>query len=38
MANITLDELRAKYPPQDREEYDRSYATAILAGQLAELV
>jgi hypothetical protein len=38
MANITLDELRAKYPPQDREEYDRAYATAILAGQLAELV
>ncbi len=38
MANITLDELRAKYPPQDREEYDRAYATATLAGQLAELV
>ena len=38
MANITLDELRARYPPADREEYDRAYATATLAGQLAELV
>ena len=38
MANIKLDELRAKYPPEDREEYDRAYAAAILAGQLAELV
>jgi ribosome-binding protein aMBF1 (putative translation factor) len=38
MANITLDELRAKYPPEDREEYDRAYAVATLAGQLAELV
>jgi ribosome-binding protein aMBF1 (putative translation factor) len=38
MANITLDELRAKYPPEDREEYDRAYAVAALAGQLAELV
>lgn len=38
MANITLDELRAKYPPEDRGEYDRASATATLAGQLAELV
>jgi ribosome-binding protein aMBF1 (putative translation factor) len=38
MANITLDELRAKYPPEDREEHDRAYAAATLAGQLAELV
>jgi ribosome-binding protein aMBF1 (putative translation factor) len=38
MANINLDELRAKYPPEDREEYDQAYATATLAGQLAELV
>jgi DNA-binding XRE family transcriptional regulator len=38
MANITLDELRAKYPPEDREEYDRAYAAATLAGQLSELV
>jgi len=38
MANITLDELRAKYPPEDRNEYDRAYAAATLAGQLAELV
>jgi len=38
MANITLDRLRAKYPPEDRNEYDRAYAAATLAGQLAELV
>jgi ribosome-binding protein aMBF1 (putative translation factor) len=38
MADITLDELRGKYPPEDREEYDRAYAAATLAGQLAELV
>ena len=38
MANITLDELHAKYPPEDRKEYDRAYAAATLAGQLAELV
>lgn len=38
MANISLDELRAKYPPEDREEYGRAYAAATLAGQLAELV
>jgi ribosome-binding protein aMBF1 (putative translation factor) len=37
MANITLGELRAKYPPKDREEYDRAYVAATLAGQLAEL-
>lgn len=37
MADITLDELRAKYPPEDREEYDRAYAAATLTGQLAEL-
>ena len=37
MANINLDEQRAKYPPGDREEYDRAYAAATLAGQLAEL-
>jgi ribosome-binding protein aMBF1 (putative translation factor) len=37
MANITLDELRAKCPPEDRQEYDRAYAAATLAGQLAEL-
>ncbi len=30
--------LRAKYPPEDREEYDRAYAAAALAGELAELV
>jgi hypothetical protein len=38
MANISLDQLRAKYPPEDRDEYDRAYAAASLAGQLAELV
>src|SRR5260221_2414805 len=38
MANIPLGELRAKYPPEDREEYDRAYAAAALAGELAELV
>ncbi len=38
MANITLDELRAKYAPEDRDEYNRAYAVATLAGQLAELV
>jgi len=37
MANITLVELRAKYPPEDREEYDRAHAAAALAGELAEL-
>jgi DNA-binding XRE family transcriptional regulator len=37
MADITLGELRAKYPPEDRQEYDRAYAAATLAGQLAEL-
>jgi ribosome-binding protein aMBF1 (putative translation factor) len=35
---ITHDELRAKYPPEDRDEYDRAYQAATLAGELAELV
>jgi DNA-binding XRE family transcriptional regulator len=38
MANITHGELRARYPPEDQEGYDRAYAAATLAGQLAELV
>ena len=38
MPNITLDQLRAKYPPEDRDEYDHASAAATLAGQLAELV
>jgi ribosome-binding protein aMBF1 (putative translation factor) len=38
MANLSLDQLRAKYPPEDRDEYDRAYAAATLAEQLAELV
>ena len=37
MPNITLDKLRAKYPPEDRDEHDRAYAAATLAGQLATL-
>lgn len=28
----------AKYPPEDREEYDRAYAAVALAGEQAELV
>jgi ribosome-binding protein aMBF1 (putative translation factor) len=38
MANTTLGELGAKYPPEDREEYDRADAAAALAGELADLV
>jgi ribosome-binding protein aMBF1 (putative translation factor) len=38
MADLTLEELRAKYPPEDRDEYDRAYVSATLAGELAELV
>lgn len=38
MPNITLDELRDRYPPEDQEAYDRAYAAAALAGELAELV
>jgi ribosome-binding protein aMBF1 (putative translation factor) len=38
MADLTLADLREKYPPEDREEYDRAYAEATLAGELAELV
>lgn len=38
MVNITLEELRAKYPPEQRDEYDRAYAAATLAGELAEMV
>jgi ribosome-binding protein aMBF1 (putative translation factor) len=38
MADITLEELRAKYPPTDRDAYDRARETAVLAGALAELV
>ena len=35
MANLTLDQPRAKYPPEDRVEDDRAYAAAALAGLLA---
>lgn len=38
MARMTLDQLHEKYPLEDREEYDRAYAAADLAGELAELV
>jgi ribosome-binding protein aMBF1 (putative translation factor) len=38
MARLTHDELQAKYPPNDRNEYDAAYAAATLAGELAELV
>lgn len=38
MARMTLDQLREKYPPEDRDEYERAYAAADLAGELAELV
>ncbi|MGH3449770.1 MAG: helix-turn-helix domain-containing protein [Haloechinothrix sp.] len=38
MANLTFDELRATYPPNDPEEYDKAHAAATLAGELAELV
>ena len=31
-------QLRAKYPPEDHDEYDRAYEAATLAGELAELV
>ena len=35
MATVSLP---PKYPPEDRDEYDRAYAPAALAGQLAKLV
>lgn len=35
---VSLEELRAKYPPEDRDAYERAYAAATLAGELAELV
>jgi len=38
MAGMTLEQLQAKYPPADRDAYDRARETAVLAGALAELV
>jgi ribosome-binding protein aMBF1 (putative translation factor) len=38
MAGITLEELQAKYPPANQDEYDQAHAAATLAGELAELV
>jgi transcriptional regulator with XRE-family HTH domain len=38
MPATTLEDLQRKYPPADREEYDRARAAAELAGAVAELV
>jgi transcriptional regulator with XRE-family HTH domain len=38
MPGTTLEGLQRKYPPADREEYDRARAAAELAGAMAELV
>jgi transcriptional regulator with XRE-family HTH domain len=38
MPGTTLDDLQRKYPPANREEYDRARAAAELAGAVAELV
>jgi transcriptional regulator with XRE-family HTH domain len=38
MPATTLEGLQRKYPPADREEYDRAHAAAELAGAVAELV
>ena len=38
MPGLTFEEMQQKYPPADREEYDRAHATAELAGAMAELV
>lgn len=38
MAHMTLGQLRDTYPPKDQEAYNRAYADADLAGELAELV
>jgi hypothetical protein len=38
MHGTTLEDLQRKYPPADREEYDRARAAAELAGAVAELV
>jgi ribosome-binding protein aMBF1 (putative translation factor) len=33
-----LSEVRRRHPVEDQDEYDRAYAEADLAGQLAEVV
>ncbi len=38
MADMTLEELQAKYPAADQDAYVRARAAATLAGDLAELV
>jgi transcriptional regulator with XRE-family HTH domain len=38
MPGTTLEELQARYPPADQEEYDRARQAAELAGAMAELV
>lgn len=38
MTGTTLEDLQARYPPADRDEYDRARAAAELAGAVAELV
>lgn len=38
MAGMTLEELQAQYPPGDKDAYRRARETAVLAGELAELV
>jgi transcriptional regulator with XRE-family HTH domain len=38
MARLTLEELQAKYPQVNRDEYDRARAEAELACHMAELV
>jgi transcriptional regulator with XRE-family HTH domain len=38
MPGTTLEDLQRKYPPANREEYDRARAAAKLAGDVAELV
>jgi transcriptional regulator with XRE-family HTH domain len=38
MPGMSLEDLQRKYPPADREEYDRARSGAELAGAVAELV
>jgi transcriptional regulator with XRE-family HTH domain len=38
MPGTTLEDLQSRYPPANRDEYDRARETAELAGAMAELV
>ena len=38
MTELTFDELRAAYPPEDEAAHAKAYAAATLAGELAELI